>query len=558
MNSVMPAPSDAGKSDGVPAAAARTALMASPDPVWLVDGEGAVHAANGAGVDAIASDRLIGHALAEIAGTARDDAAAARGSWVIGEGESLREVSVAALPAGDDRFLVVTTDVTAERRLRDALIDSRRRYRALVDASGGVGWEVDAEGRFSFVSAPGLAGHPPVALSGRPASTLCLDAEDACAFAATRPVDHRDLWIRAADGAAVCLRLAAQPRYDSMGRYLGALGLAHDVTEEHRRGLEEAQMRLRERTMLHLMALLRDESDPAAMLSAAASVIRRATGAAGCLIVAAEGEAGRPVAADGAVTPPDGLVGRVSATAGPVADGTWLACPARFRGAVVGIVVVDLGRPAAGDAESAILLDAVAGQLGIALRQRADQAALERLSRTDDLTGLLNRRAFFDGLESGLARARRDGATGALLYVDLDNFKAVNDTHGHEAGDDVLRTLASILTHAVRRYDLAARLGGDEFALWLDGIDGEQALGRARTILERCGALVRLSASDQLPLSVSIGLAPFSPADHEPLEALVVRADHAMYDAKRAGKNGVAMAPPPVPRAAPVRGEPVS
>lgn len=207
--------------------------------------------------------------------------------------------------------------------------------------------------------------------------------------------------------------------------------------------------------------------------------------------------------------------------------------------AVSAIAVNDrLGRPA--------------GARGVArdvTEERARDAALEeahrrekRLARTDGLTGLYNRRAFVKELGIRLAHLQRHGRTGALLYLDLDNFKAVNDTNGHAAGDACLKTFASELRRCSRVGDSAARLGGDEFALWLEEIDGPAAMRKAETVLACAAALDAQYGVPGRPLGVSVGVALSGPNDDA--AALMARSDVAMYRAKQGGKGRAALAEP--------------
>jgi len=179
----------------------------------------------------------------------------------------------------------------------------------------------------------------------------------------------------------------------------------------------------------------------------------------------------------------------------------------------------------------------------LAARVRDDQERLEalvereaRLARTDELTGLLNSRAFLEALDAEVARARRSAHSLCLVYLDLDNFKQVNDRYGHAAGDRLLARFAEALRTAMRATDVAARLGGDEFAvlLWDVPVDEvERVVERARRPLADLAAAYPLAA-----VGVSVGVAHFAtpPADGE--EALR-RADAAMYDGKATGKGHV-------------------
>ena len=185
---------------------------------------------------------------------------------------------------------------------------------------------------------------------------------------------------------------------------------------------------------------------------------------------------------------------------------------------------------------------AVEAQLGAVLAQILDQRRLEHMSRTDPLTGLLNRRAFFTGLEVQISRATRQGNGGALLYIDLDNFKPVNDRYGHARGDEVPCRVAELLRQNSRPYDLAARLGGDEFALWLDGIDDASASRRARQLVADAAILKQYSAKTDNCLGISLGIAMSDPNGGESVEQLLSRADGALYAAKRDGKSRCVMA----------------
>ena len=170
----------------------------------------------------------------------------------------------------------------------------------------------------------------------------------------------------------------------------------------------------------------------------------------------------------------------------------------------------------------------------------ADNARLERLAHTDPLTQLLNRRALTDRLQQEMERAMRYDATLALLMVDLDHFKAVNDTHGHLVGDDVLRDVARLLRETIRTTDIAARYGGEEFLVLLPETDdgGAEAFAeRIRVAVEAhpfeggSGAVLRLTAS--------LGVAVFPAPRVVTAEDLLVRADAALYRAKADGRNRV-------------------
>jgi diguanylate cyclase (GGDEF)-like protein len=165
---------------------------------------------------------------------------------------------------------------------------------------------------------------------------------------------------------------------------------------------------------------------------------------------------------------------------------------------------------------------------------------VDRLARTDDLTGLDNRRAFLAAAERRIARAGRDGEALSLLILDLDHFKGVNDTHGHRVGDLVLVAMAEILAQSVRPgLDVLGRLGGEEFAVQLARCDEETALGTAERIRVAVESARVATPAGDLGMSVSVGCA--SIAAPESLSAALQKADEALYVAKRAGRNRVAI-----------------
>ncbi len=168
---------------------------------------------------------------------------------------------------------------------------------------------------------------------------------------------------------------------------------------------------------------------------------------------------------------------------------------------------------------------------------RRAHKTLNTLANTDGLTGLLNRRAFLDELEKRLARHHRNRLIGTLIYFDLDNFKKINDVHGHQAGDEVLKAVADAVRKTLRVVDLASRLGGDEFLLWLEETGRDSAASMAARLMEAAAEISREWGVAGYPLGFSIG-AVFSRLDQpEGAEALMARADAAMYVAKKGGKG---------------------
>ncbi len=173
----------------------------------------------------------------------------------------------------------------------------------------------------------------------------------------------------------------------------------------------------------------------------------------------------------------------------------------------------------------------------------ADNARLEQLAQTDSLTQLLNRRALTDRITAEMERALRYDSTLALLMIDLDHFKGVNDTFGHLVGDDVLRDVGQLLNQTVRGHDIAARYGGEEFLVLLPETDDVGAVSFAERIriAVKKHQFARGSVSMPLRMTVSIGIAVFPAAMIESVEDLFARADAALYRAKAEGRDRVRM-----------------
>ena len=168
--------------------------------------------------------------------------------------------------------------------------------------------------------------------------------------------------------------------------------------------------------------------------------------------------------------------------------------------------------------------------------QKEYEQRLHQLAHYDALTGLPNRTSFEDRCNKALNRARRHGTQLALLFIDLDGFKAVNDTYGHAVGDVLLQTVADRITTCLRDKDIITRMGGDEFIALMEDITGsENAILAARKLLEALSKKA-LCGGHAVSVSASIGIS-FYPSDAHDVETLLTHADIAMYAAKNCGRN---------------------
>jgi diguanylate cyclase (GGDEF)-like protein len=190
----------------------------------------------------------------------------------------------------------------------------------------------------------------------------------------------------------------------------------------------------------------------------------------------------------------------------------------------------------------AILMLITAGTFGMFWMEiQYRNLELVRQAARDSLTGMLNRRSLLSEFERELARVRRGATMLSVAMFDLDHFKRLNDAHGHQAGDEVLRSVAASMQASIRQPDILGRYGGEEFALVMPDTDAEMAM----RVAERIRIAVQMSVvewqNERLSITISGGVAAFA-ANGVTAEALIAASDAALYEAKRAGRNRVVQA----------------
>lgn len=529
----------------------KAALSAYPGAALMISADGVVIAGNGRG-EAV---RLALEAglLPEIT-TLLNGTRATVVTLPAGSGSVI--IELIALPADNNIFLLLGRDITLERNLRSALVESRQRYKDLVEISSDFAWEVGADSHFAFVSPKGALGYSADELVGRDPSDFITETPlegGETPFAGAVALEDVEVWMTQADGSAACVLASSTPIRDEDGQWLGARGICRDITQERLRDAALSRANNRERLLSYIVRTIRDEVDPIDMLRAAAEATARALGATGCQIfrllpdasdfaLAAQfGDGGEEKDVLDAFVGTDHYENRI---------GPWhvLATVSRYRHSINGAILLwrDDQRPGWSD-DDRLLIDDVANQVGLANEQITNHERILRLSRTDSLTGLFNRRAFFEEITRRFNRLSREHKPAALIYVDLDNFKAVNDVHGHQTGDQALVAVRDLLLHHTRPTDLVARLGGDEFAIWLEGAEEHIAISRCEGMLNASSSLAHFSGSADKPLHMSLGVAVHDGPSAESLDDLVARADKAMYEVKRDGKGAWRLAPVPIP-----------
>jgi diguanylate cyclase (GGDEF)-like protein len=238
---------------------------------------------------------------------------------------------------------------------------------------------------------------------------------------------------------------------------------------------------------------------------------------------------------------------RFKADASVAAIGLPLECRGRTMGALVGLDRGPASRPPsfAPATQAALLLALEPG--GIALDNALRVQRAEALSVTDDLTQLYNSRYLSQVLRRETKRASRSGRPLSLLFIDLDGFKRINDTHGHLYGSRALIEAAGVIRQSARETDVVARFGGDEFALILPDTGSDGALSVGERIRDRINEFHFLTNDGlDIHLTVSVGVATL-PDVAASVEGLIQAADEAMYHVKDHGKNGICVAGTGVP-----------
>jgi diguanylate cyclase (GGDEF)-like protein len=175
------------------------------------------------------------------------------------------------------------------------------------------------------------------------------------------------------------------------------------------------------------------------------------------------------------------------------------------------------------------------------LERERDRA--EKLARTDELTGLNNRRAFYELCQAAIGQAKRYSHPASLLLADVDHFKAVNDAFGHAAGDEVLRVIAQLIREHHRSTDISGRLGGEEFAVLLTETPLSEALVMAERLRSEVDAHALHRDGATIRITLSVGVTALE--DGQTLDQLIANSDVALYEAKRGGRNRVASSSPP-------------
>ncbi len=541
-------------------------------PAFLLAPSGDILAASGPG-DALIADtaeRVVGserdeHWWQKLTAWLFDHASAGTGSLntiIAGAGEDGGDLILEWLPTrfADGSIAVLAQDNTLHHNLNQALAESRQRFRDLTEMAVDFAWETDAAGFLAYISAAGALGHPPRDLIGRPAARLLAETlnEGTSPFEARMDIQARDIWMVRADGEMVTQTVWARPIFAADGSWIGARGVCRDVSRSRRLEQQIARAQMRERLLSHILRSMRDELRPEKSLATAAQATAHAIAADGAVISRHSNDGvGGPVASF-AITPfaddTNGLLADQLPALLHIGDippsepikvrfegAEAMVGVSQFRGRPVGLLAVWRrlhGDPpiCVWDVDDGHVIQSVADQLGLAHEQMAHYEKLEDLAQRDGLTGLFNRRTLLERVGRDYSASRADQIQ-AIAYVDIDNFKGVNDRYGHQEGDTIIRNVAEMITDLTGPDDICARIGGDEFVIWLGDTDTD-FINRLAQKVQQGGREIASRYTDVSPPGLSVGIAIRDRSSEETLECMIARADRSMYEAKR-GKSQV-------------------
>ena len=544
-------------------AAARERLAALHYDLVLLD----LHLPDSSGLDTLRAIRAQGERIT-IVMTADDDPELPKKALEHGAYDF---VAKASMYQGELRRVVRLAILQAAAM--SSLAESEARFRGLTALSSDWYWEQDEEFRLSFMSRL-LTGLDPSAYLGRrrweqPALNLSEADWQSHRQLLERHEPFRDFEMQrpAPGGGTRWLSISGEPVFDATGRFKGYRGVGRDITER-KRAEEQRAAQARYQTKIAQFGEVALASRGAEELieQAVRSVLEGLGGGAVAYLERAGSE--RQVVMrciDGlAGNAPSSVLGYEPGEAlGQVLDGgtariaglpyAWagtreavLAPVAHEQGARGALCALPEASMSLG-AEETRFLAAAASVLSAGLKRIESERRLAFLAQFDALTGLPNRTLLADRFSQMLVQARRRGAQLGALFVDLDEFKLVNDSLGHGAGDELLKEIARRLQATVRSGDTVARIVGDEFAIVLaDLARPEDAAVVAQKLIEALLAPVDVRGHEVF-VTASIGIALF-PSDGNDAEALLAAADAAMYRAKQAGRNSFQFYTPEINR----------
>ena len=536
---------------------ARALLNAPTETALLINVSGTILSINETGAERLGGDveGLVGRSLITLMDPERAERYREALRTVLTTGEITRfddlhrhrRLLVNAYPIKDENGVVENIalfgrDVTEQHRAEAALQHSEQRFRDVSEAVGEYIWETDAEGAFTFVTEDSVfvLGYTPDELMGRSLDTLIPD-DQADDFRVWQKdiADRREAFnnvevqICTKEEKLIWLQVSGVPYFDDDQKFMGYRGAAMDITEqkEQREAVKASEQKLR--------ALAESAYDAIIMIDTRGN-ISFWNEAAEQIFGYEESEVlGRNI--HDLVTPAEkrdeakeGVLRFATTGEGEIVNNIREVEAIRKDGTVFPVELSVSGFRLGGQWYAV-------GTARDITERKATEEKLRELATTDGLTNLNNRRRFMELAEQEFIRSKRYAHSLAMFMMDIDHFKRVNDTYGHDVGDEVLRALSVTASNALRDADILGRLGGEEFGVLLPETKAEAALEvaeRIRIAVEKTP--IPTSAGD-LNITISIGLAIMD-REQDTVDTLLKKADVALYNAKENGRNRAVLA----------------
>ena len=465
-----------------------------------------------------------------------------------------------AMPEMSGDILLVARDMTVQDKVTEALLASRNMFRDMLSDAVDFAWEVDLNGQFTYVGPNNVLGVLGNSLQGYVAQDFFWDDGKA---PARNPFKMDEVFetnpVRINLGAKTYwVRFAGKPIFDQeSGEKIGVRGVGMDMTSEMEKANEQKQNALRLSLLTQITSVIHNAKGSNELLSNSADTMAQVFRASQCWIVLENLRGIQIVSSewddeqekDLTLDRDDFFVAMANSEENFVKPNELELLDEKLL--VVRLAEFNVESKSTGmlvlrrdtnifpwSRQEKALLESVSDSLAVGIEQANLIDKLQHLSYRDELTGLMNRRAFDDEIKNRLKNQLRHGAAGTLMYVDIDYFKEINDTLGHEAGDNALKLISGVLHDSLRVSDCVGRIGGDEFLVWIEAANSDVAIKRAQAMLDKMPN-VRLALGDEnLKLSLSVGIVESVVDSDLSLQTLMKAADRAMYGVKDAGKSG--------------------
>lgn len=457
-----------------------------------------------------------------------------------------------AVPEGDG-CLIVGRDTTLPDKVTEALMKSRALLKELLDSAVDVAFEVDADQNIRFITPVEAFGFKTEMWLGRAASQLFWPKGDAPVrnpFASKVAAHFDAVPVQLEGQERRWLHFSVHPQLDKTGNRVSLRGTCRDMTARLLAERKAKQDSLRFTLLQRITSSLNSSETAQELMDNASEALQEMLRADMVWAVVKYHEGLVPISIMGSrheILDLDTIWHSFDDKngAGVIAgdNRAHLGIRLDLNGQALGMVIISRDTEVSpwSDQEKQ-LLDGVAGVLTAAFSKAELIDRLYRLSSKDDLTGLLNRRALAETVEARLKHQCRTDLSGCLVFIDLDHFKEVNDTLGHQAGDTALKMVAEVMQNMIRPCDYAGRYGGDEFVLWLEDMRAEKAADKVRSLLDFMPKVKAAIGGEDLQLGASIGVCQSRPGVDLSFVELADKADAVLYEVKGSGRGDVAIA----------------